>query len=94
MLIADVTVTLDIPDAIARELGGSPHAIARELLEDAAAEGYRSGKLSHFQVRTILGFSAWTETEQFLRNRGIPLNYGEADLEQDRQNAQVILKEK
>lgn len=87
-----MTVTLDIPDAIARELGGSPDAIARELLENAAAEGYRSGRLSHFQVRSILGLASWIETEQFLRNRDIPLNYGEADLEQDRRNAQVFLK--
>lgn len=87
-----MTVTFDIPDAIARELGGSPQAIARELLEHAAAEGYRSGKLSHFQVKSVLGFQSWIETEQFLRNRNIPLNYSEADLEQDRRNAETFLK--
>jgi predicted HTH domain antitoxin len=87
-----MTVTLEIPDAVARELGGTPDAIARELLQNAAAEGYRSGKLSHFQVGTVLGFESWIETEQFLRNRGIPLNYGQADLDQDRRNAQAFPK--
>jgi predicted HTH domain antitoxin len=87
-----MTVTVHIPDALAREFGGSPDAIARELLENAAAEGYRSGKFSHSQIRTILGFSSWIETEGFLRNRGIPLNYDQGDLEQDRRNAEAFLK--
>lgn len=84
-------ITLEIPEPIARHLGDSPGAVARQVLEQAALEGYRSGKLSHFQVRTMMGFDSWAETEQFLRSHGVPLNYTLADLEEDRVNLAKLL---
>jgi predicted HTH domain antitoxin len=51
-------------------------------MEDAAIERYRAGRLSHRQVGELLGLDYW-QTEIFLKERGVPLNYSAADLEAD-----------
>ena len=52
-------------------------------MQDAAIEGYRTGRLPHRQVGEMLGLDYW-QTEAFLAERGVPLNYSVADLEADR----------
>jgi predicted HTH domain antitoxin len=76
-------VTLSITDAVAAKFGGEPDAVARQLLEAAAVEGYRSERLSRGQVREQLGLS-WHETEQFLADHGCFRHYTLEDLEEDR----------
>jgi predicted HTH domain antitoxin len=51
-------------------------------MEYAAVESYRAGRLSHRQVGQLLGMDYW-QTENFLRERNVPLNYSEASLEAD-----------
>ena len=75
-------VTLELPDQVARQWGGTPDAVGRRVMEDAAIEGYRAGRLSHRQVDDLLGLDYW-QTEAFLKERGVPLNYAAADLEAD-----------
>lgn len=76
-------VTLTITDEVAAEFGGEPKAVARQLLEAAAAEGYRSGRLSRGQVRDLLGLG-WSETEKFLAGHDCVRHYTLEDLEEDR----------
>jgi predicted HTH domain antitoxin len=52
------------------------------ILEDAAIEGYRVGRLSQRQVAELLGFDFW-QTESFLADRGVPLDCSCADIEAD-----------
>jgi hypothetical protein len=61
-----------MPDHVARQWGENPNAIARHVLEDAAIEGYRAGRLAQRQVGEKLGFDYW-QTERFLADRGVPL---------------------
>ena len=77
-----VEVTLRLPDDVARSLGDQPAEVARRLLEGAAIEGYRSGRLSHRQVGEMLGFDYW-QTEAFFAQHRVPLNYSVSDLEAD-----------
>jgi predicted HTH domain antitoxin len=49
-------------------------------MEDAAIQGYRAGRLSHRQAGEMLGLDYW-QTETFLKQRGVPLNYSATDLE-------------
>jgi hypothetical protein len=74
--------TVETSDRIARQWGETPNAVARHILEDAAIEGYRVGRHSQRQVGETLGFDYW-QTESFLADRGVPLNYCFADLEAD-----------
>ena len=64
-----------LPGQDARSIG-----LTRKFMEDAAIEGYRAGRLSHRQVDDLLGLDYW-QTEAFLKERGVPLNYAAADLE-------------
>ena len=83
-------VTVEMPDQIARRWGETPNAVARHVLEDAAIEGYRVGRLSQRQVGEMLAFDYW-QTESFLADRGVPLNYSSADLEADSATLDRIL---
>jgi predicted HTH domain antitoxin len=52
-------------------------------LESVAIEGYRTGALTEGQIRRMLGFETRIEVHELLKNAGVPLDYTEADLEQD-----------
>jgi predicted HTH domain antitoxin len=71
-----------MPDPVAPQWGDTPETIARKVVEDAVIERYLSGRLSQRQVGEALGFDYW-QTEAFLRERGVPVNYSVADLEAD-----------
>ena len=83
-------VIVKMPDQVARQWGETPDAIGRHVMEDAAVEGYRAGRLSHRQVGEMLGLDYW-QTEAFLKERGEPLNYSLADLEADNATLDRIL---
>ena len=83
-------VIVELPDQVARQWGETPDAVGRHALEDAAIEGYRAGRLSQRQLGTMLGLDYW-QTEAFLQERGVPLNYSTADLEADNATLDKIL---
>jgi predicted HTH domain antitoxin len=75
-------VTLELPTAIAGLFGDQPEIVARRLLEDAAVENYRTGRMSQRQTAVMLGLDYWQD-EKFLREHGALLNYTAAELEKD-----------
>ncbi len=83
-------VTMEMPDQVARQWGETPDAVARHVMEDAAIEGYRAGRLTQRQVGTMLGLDYW-QTEKFLEERAVPLNYSPADLAADNATLEKIL---
>ena len=83
-------VTVEMPDHVARQWGETPNAVGRHVLEDAAIEGYRAGRLSHRQVGDMLGLDYW-QTETFLSERAVPLNYSSTDLAADGATLDKIL---
>ena len=83
-------VTMEMPDQVARQWGESPAAVSRHILEDAAVEGYRAGRLTQRQVGAMLGLDYW-QTETFLNDRAVPLNYSPADLAADNATLEKIL---
>ena len=83
-------VTVELPDQVARQWGETPDAVGRHVMEDAAIEGYRAGRLSHRQVGEMLVLDYW-QAEAFLKERGVPLNYTMADLDADNSTMAKIL---
>ena len=75
-------VAIELPEEIASRLG-EPDDLSRVALEAIAAQGYRSGKLTHAEVQKMLGLTSRWETDAFLKQAGAYLDYTEADLEQD-----------
>jgi len=85
-------VTVEMPDQVARQWGDTPDAVGRHVLEGAAVEGYRAGRLSQRQVGAMLGLDYW-QTEAFLSQRSVPLNYTDADLSVDSATLEKILSD-
>lgn len=85
-----VEVTVTLPDLLATAFGATPEARSRRITEDAAIEEYRAGNLSQRQVGEILGLDYW-QTECFLAERKVALNYSVADLKADRATLNEVL---
>jgi hypothetical protein len=83
-LSTPMVITIQLPDEVAGCLGPTPDAAGRQLLESAAVEGYRAGRLARGQVRKILGLG-WHETEEFLARNGCDRHYSVGDLDEDRE---------
>lgn len=72
-------ITVQLPDDLAQH--ADP---AREALEAFAIEGYKSGALSAYQTRTLLGLETRYELDGFLKAHGVwDHAYGVEDLESD-----------
>jgi hypothetical protein len=75
-------IELDIPDDIASVIAADRDP-ARAVLEAMALEGYRSERLSEYDVRELLGFTTPMQVHGFLKEHGVHLHYSMADLEHD-----------
>jgi hypothetical protein len=60
-------VHFDVPEEFARLLAAEPGGIARVPLEALAAEGVRSGKLTVYQARQMLGIRSRYQMDGFPR---------------------------
>jgi hypothetical protein len=83
-------VTVEMPDQVARQWGDTPNAVGRHVMEDAAIEGYRAGRITQRQVGAMLGLDYW-QTETFLNERAVKSNYSPADLVADNATLKKIL---
>ena len=83
-------IALDIPDDIAGVIA-SDQDPARATLEALALEGYRSERLSEFDVQELLGFGTRMQVHGFLKEYGVHLHYSMADLEHDIREADRIV---
>jgi len=83
-------LTLDLPDELTTALAPSAEDLPRAVLEAVALEPYRENKLSTAQLRRLLGLGTRTQTHALLKERGVYLHYGLADLEHDRQAGDAI----
>jgi len=84
-----MTITLPIPDDLAARLG-SADDVSRRALEAFAAEEYRVGRLTHPELRRLLGFATHAELDGFLKARGVFEEYTLADLDRERQDLQRL----
>jgi predicted HTH domain antitoxin len=81
---------LEMIDEIARKEGKEKSEVIRELLKiglrnklvEDALKAYRERKVSMWKAAKIAGLSLW-EFIEILRERGIEIQYGIKDLEED-----------
>ena len=81
--MAGMTIDLQLPDDVARDLGAQEGNLARAAMEALALEGYRSGRLSEEQLRRMLNFESRFDVHAFLKRHDTVLDYTQADLEHD-----------
>jgi predicted HTH domain antitoxin len=78
-----MVVLLNVPDDIVEKLEARWADLPKQALEALAAEAYREGILTAFEVQRTLGLSSRWETDEVLKRAGAFLNYSEDDLQQD-----------
>jgi hypothetical protein len=83
-----VSVTVELPDDIAKLLGDR-ESLPRSVLEAAAADGYRTEKLTRFQVGQLLGLNRW-QTEEFLARHEAQRPFTLADYEFERKSQKEL----
>lgn len=87
-----MNVTITIPDELVEPLHAAlGEDLSRAALEQLALEGYRTQKLSQYQVQQLLGFDNRWDTQRWLGKHGVDLSYELDDLEADRATLDRVL---
>lgn len=76
-------ITIGLPEELTEALASSGGDLSRAALEALATEAYRERKISHAQLRQLLGFDTPMEVDSFLKDRGVELEYTYEDLQRD-----------
>ena len=76
-------VTIKLPEDVSAALKGRWDDVPRRSLEAIAVEGYRTGALTETQVRRLLKLETRFQVHALLKEHHVPLQYSEADLEDD-----------
>ncbi len=84
-------LTLDLPNELSAFLSTSGQDLERAALQAISLEAYRENKLSTAQLRRLLGYQTRMQIHAFLKEHGVYLRFGVADLDHDRQAGDAIL---
>lgn len=79
-----MTVTVQIPDDLARRLSAQGGDVSRHVLEVLALEEYKSGHLTKPELRQMLGFETGYQLDGFLKAHDVWIDYSVEDLERER----------
>jgi hypothetical protein len=85
-----MTITLNLPEDIARQLSAQGQDLSRAALELLVLEAYRERKISTAQARRLLGFETRYELDGFLKEHGVWLEYTQEDFEREGQISQAL----
>ena len=86
-------ITVTIPDDVASRLLHDVSEPSRALLEAAAAEAYREGRLTGYELLTLLGLTRY-ELDGFLKARGIWIEYTPEQLDADMEFQRAFIAER
>lgn len=85
-------VYFDVPEDVARQLASESGGVTRAAMEALALEGIRSGKLTVYQGRQMLGIRSRYEMDGFLKAHGVLLPATIDDVVRDTETAIAVLK--
>ena len=86
-----MAITIRLPAEIEQELRRQTPNLDDSTREQFLISNYREGKLSTGDIAEILGFETRHDAQRWLAERGVPINYSLADLEQDRKNLEELV---
>lgn len=89
-----MNVVVSLPDSIAQDIGIDERDIERKVLESLALEGYRSDRLTAFQVGEILGFEVPMQVDEFLKEHGEFIEYTDEEIEDQREILRKLFDKK
>jgi len=86
-------IMLTIPDEVVPDLqNAGTRPLSRRALELLALDGYKSGKLTEYQVRLMLGFENRFEVDAFLKEHEVYYDYTIEDLARDSAALEELLR--
>jgi predicted HTH domain antitoxin len=85
-----MAITIQIPPDIEQELRRQIPNLDESTREQFLISNYQTGKLSTADIAEILGLETRQEAQTWLTQRNIPINYTQADLEEDRKNLKQL----
>jgi hypothetical protein len=77
-------ITIEIPEDIGNQLQQNWQDVPQKLLEVLAVEAYKNRIMTSVQIQQLLKFSSLQETEHFLNQSQISLDYPQETLVQDK----------
>lgn len=84
-------ITLTIPDEVAPILqNGGARPLSRRALELLALDGYKSGELSEYQVKVMLGFDDRFEVDAFLKAHGVYYDYSPEEIAEEMETIEML----
>ena len=83
-------IVLNLPQDIAEDLANRWADLPRAALESLGLEGYRSGALTHAQLRRLLGLGSRVEVDAFLKEHGVYLECTLDDVERDTESSRLV----
>lgn len=85
-------ITIELPDELAHQLEASLGNLNRRAMESLIVEAYNLKILSAAEVQRILKLPSHLATDAFLKQHGAYLHYTEADLAQDLDTLDHVLR--
>ncbi len=76
-------ITIELPDEMVDQVRKTSGDVARRVLEAFAIDSYRSGNLTGWQVRQLLGLETRFDLDALLKRAGVFREYTAAELELD-----------
>lgn len=86
-----MNVVVEIPEKIMRQFSDDSETMSRKMLEALALEGYRSEKLTAFQVGEMLGLAMPNEVDGFLKKHGFFIEYTDDEIAEQRRVLDELL---
>ena len=77
-------ITIEIPEDIGNQLQRNWQDVPQNLLEALAVEAYKNRIMTSVQIQQLLKFASLQETEHFLNQSQISLDYPQETLVQDK----------
>jgi predicted HTH domain antitoxin len=85
-----MSICIEIPDSIEQKLRNEMGNLEQATKEALAVEAYRTEKLSLGQFAELLNLGIY-EADGLLKQRGIVLDYSDAELEEERQTLRNLV---
>ena len=85
-----MTLTVEIPDDIARRLSRAGGDLSRRALEALAAEEYRRDRLTKPELQRLLDIETSFQLDEFLKGHEVWIEYTRDDAERERRGLERL----
>lgn len=89
-----MAITIQLPDDIEQALRRQAPNLDQDARDQFLISQYKVGRLSTGDIADALGFDTRHQAHAWLADRGVPLDYTLADLEQDAKNLDELFGRK